>query len=718
MSGWYLQPDLVSLDTPMKLGIISLVIVTLLTIEGKAQLVYPNTKRVDVRDTIHDVVVPDPYRWLENDSDPEVTSWVEQQAAVADRHLQRIPYREALIDRLDAVNTFERRSAPWHRAGITFFYRNDGRQNHSVLCMQRDGASEVEVLLDPNTFSADGTVSLAFATESRDGRYLAFGKSEGGSDWRDIYIMDIASRKLLPEVIRYVKNSGVSWHESGFFYSRYDSSSSAEKSLTKRNSQQFVMYHRLGTSQQQDELVYTDPSSPEQFVGCYVLEDSRYLIRTVRKGNQDGNEVYLRPLDESLGPWKRIYASSTSSFYPRHDRDGVLYGVSTDASPNGRVVRIDDPMGSATMETVVSERRDVLDELSFGGGRMFLTYMSDVHHIVQVADLDGNAIADVKLPGIGSVSGFDGMSSDSAVYFTFTSYTMPTTIYRYDITSGASSVWQRITAPFDPSSFTSEQVFVRSKDGTRIPMMILRKKGTTGPRPTMLYGYGGFNISITPSFNVNYIPWLEQGCVIAVANLRGGGEYGEEWHSAGMRLNKQNVFDDAIACAEWLVANGITSRDVLALNGRSNGGLLVGAVINQRPDLFRVALPEVGVMDMLRFHRFTIGWNWQADYGEINKPDEFRALHAYSPYHNLRSDVEYPSTMVMTADHDDRVVPAHSFKYAAMLQHVYKGSRPMLLRVKLRSGHGDVNRRKLLEGVADKYSFMWSEMGFTPTFTR
>lgn len=702
----------------MKHSVSILILLFSTIVMSQAQLRYPSCKRIVVSDTIHGVVVDDPYRWLENETDPTVSSWVEQQAALADSVLQRIPYREALIDRLDAVNTFERRSAPWHRAGMTFFYRNDGRSNHSVLCMQRDGSSEVEVLLDPNAFSQDGTVALAFATESRDGKYLAFGKSEGGSDWRDIYIMDIATRKLLPEVIRFVKNSGVSWHEGGFFYSRYDSSSSASKSLVKRNSQQYVMYHRLGSAQSQDELVYTDPSNPEQFVGCYVLEDSPYLIRTVRKGNQDGNEVYVRPLAESLGEWKKIYASATASFYPRHDDNGALYGVSTDGSPNGRVVRIADPLGSATMETIVAERSIVLDELSFAGGRMFLTYMSDVHHIVEVADLDGRRLSDIQLPGIGSVSGFDGKTTDASVYFTFTSYSTPTTIYSYNIATGKSSVWQSIQVPFDPSAFSTEQVFVKSKDGARVPMTILRKKGIEGPRPTMLYGYGGFNISITPNFNVNYIPWLEQGCVVAIANLRGGGEYGEEWHKAGMRLNKQNVFDDAIACAEWLVSNGISKRESLALNGRSNGGLLVGAVVNQRPDLFRVAIPEVGVMDMLRFHRFTIGWNWQADYGEISKPDEFHALRAYSPYHNLRSGIEYPSTMVMTADHDDRVVPAHSFKYAAMLQHVYQGSRPMLLRVKLRSGHGDVNRRKLLEGVADKYSFIWSEMGFTPSFSK
>jgi prolyl oligopeptidase len=677
-------------------------------------LAYPTTRRVDVRDTIHGMVVPDPYRWLENDRDPEVEQWVEKQAGVAEAFLTAIPHRAKLLKRLDEVNTFERRSAPWHRAGMTFFYRNDGRQNHSVLCMQRYGSADVEVLLDPNTFSADGTVTLAFATESRDGRYLAFGKSEGGSDWRDIYVMEIATRRMLPDVIRYVKNSGVNWYGNGFYYSRYDAAASESKSLTGRNGQQFVMYHELGAKQESDRLIFTDATNTNQFIGCYVLENSRYLIRTVRQGSKNGNEIYVRPVDDSTRPWTRIFASDDASFYPQHDHSGMLYGTCTEGSPNGRVVRITDVLGAATMQTVVAERDVALDEVGYGAGRMFIITMKDVKHAVDVVSMDGKPLGSVRLPGPGSVGGFDGQPNDTSLYYTFTSYTTPTTIYRYDVASGTSTIWQKVEAPFSPEQFSSEQVFVTSKDGTKVPMMILRKKGASGPAPAMLYGYGGFNISITPSFNVNYIPWLEQGCVIAIANLRGGSEYGEAWHKAGMRLNKQNVFDDAIACAEWLVSNQITTPKMLALNGRSNGGLLVGAVVNQRPDLFRVAIPEVGVMDMLRFHRFTIGWNWQADYGNIDDPKEFAALYAYSPYHNLRSGIEYPSTIVMTADHDDRVVPAHSFKYAAQLQSLYTGQRPMLLRVKLRSGHGDVNRLKLLEGVADKYSFMWHEMGFAP----
>ena len=463
--------------------------------------------------------------------------------------------------------------------------------------------------------------------------------------------------------------------------------------------------------------MFTDPDNPEQFIGCYVLERSSLLILTVRKGNVDGNDIYVRPATDPNAPWKLIFSSDNASFYPQYDDNGTLIGTTTLDAPNGRVVRIVTPLTIPTMETIVPERNVVLDNVAYGAGRIFLTWMQDVRHTVEIASMNGTITGSVSLPGLGTVGGFGGHPDDTTLYYTFTSYTFPTTIYRYDVKTGKSSVWQRVNTAFDPAAFEARQVFVVSKDGTRVPMVILSKRDAPKrPAPTMLYGYGGFNISLNPSFNAQYIPWLEQGGVIAIANLRGGGEYGEAWHQAGMRLKKQNVFDDAIACAEWLIYEKVTTNNLLALNGRSNGGLLVGAVINQRPDLFRVAIPEVGVMDMLRFHRFTIGWNWQADYGVIDNPDEFAALYAYSPYHNLREGVNYPSTMVMTADHDDRVVPGHSFKYAAQLQHVYRGPRPMLLRVKRKSGHGDVNRTKNLEGAADKYAFMWHEMGVTPTY--
>ncbi len=679
---------------------------------------YPATRRVNHIDTIHGNAIADPYRWLENDRDPEVEAWVAKQAAVAEAYLERVPYRAALLDRLDRVNNYERVSKPWRRGDLTFFYRNDGRQNHSVLYVQRDGEAQPRVLIDPNAFSKDGTVALAFAEESPDGTYMAYGKTEGGSDWRDIYVMEIASMRILPDVIKKVKNSGVNWHRDGFFYSMYRDANTSEKSLVKKNSHQAVMYHKLGTAQAADNVIYEDPSATEQFVGCYVLENSSYLIRTIRRGSSNGNNIAIRPVDDAGAPWKVIYDRDDASFYPSYDHKGALLGTATHESPNGRVVRVVDPLGVARMETIIPERDVVLDDVAFGGGRMFLTWMKDVQHQVLVSTLEGRLVDSLRLPAAGTVGGFSGQPTDTTVFYTFTSHLYPTTIYTYSIPQRRSSLWKQITVEFDPSAFESRQVFVQSTDGARIPMTILTKRGIAGPVPTMLYGYGGFNISINPSFNPSYIPWLEQGCAIAIANLRGGGEYGEQWHRAGTRTQKQHVFDDAIACAQWLVDNGVTTQKLLALNGRSNGGLLVGAVINQRPDLFRVALPEVGVMDMLRFHRFTIGWNWQSDYGDIANKDEFAALYAYSPYHNLRSGVVYPSTMVMTADHDDRVVPAHSFKYAAMMQHLASPERPVLLRVKLKSGHGDVNRTKQLEGVVDKYSFMWNEMGFTPTLPR
>ena len=679
---------------------------------------YPATRRVNHIDTIHGNAIADPYRWLENDRDPEVEAWVAKQAAVAEAYLERVPYRAALLDRLDRVNNYERVSKPWRRGDLTFFYRNDGRQNHSVLYVQRDGEAQPRVLIDPNAFSKDGTVALAFAEESPDGTYMAYGKTEGGSDWRDIYVMEIASMRILPDVIKKVKNSGVNWHRDGFFYSMYRDANTSEKSLVKKNSHQAVMYHKLGTAQAADNVIYEDPSATEQFVGCYVLENSSYLIRTIRRGSSNGNNIAIRPVDDASASWKVIYDRDDASFYPSYDHKGALLGTATHESPNGRVVRVVDPLGVARMETIIPERDVVLDDVAFGGGRMFLTWMKDVQHQVLVSTLEGRLVDSLRLPAAGTVGGFSGQPTDTTVFYTFTSHLYPTTIYTYSIPQRRSSLWKQITVEFDPSAFESRQVFVQSTDGARIPMTILTKRGIAGPVPTMLYGYGGFNISINPSFNPSYIPWLEQGCAIAIANLRGGGEYGEQWHRAGTRTQKQHVFDDAIACAQWLVDNGVTTQKLLALNGRSNGGLLVGAVINQRPDLFRVALPEVGVMDMLRFHRFTIGWNWQSDYGDIANKDEFAALYAYSPYHNLRSGVVYPSTMVMTADHDDRVVPAHSFKYAAMMQHLASPERPVLLRVKLKSGHGDVNRTKQLEGVVDKYSFMWNEMGFTPALPR
>jgi prolyl oligopeptidase len=683
-----------------------------------AQVTYPETRRVDVRDTFHGVVVNDPYRWLENDRDPEVERWVAAQAATAEKYLEQIPFRKKMYDVLDGLNSAETYSAPWQRAGVMYFYKNTGKQNHSVLFRQPNGAREPEVLLDPNTFSQDGTVSLAFASVSLDGKYLAFGKSKAGSDWRDIYVMDLATKRMLVDTITWVKNSSVSWFKNGFYYSRYAAGKGDKQSLTAKNSYQQVMYHRIGTRQSEDVLVFADPSLQQAFIGCFVPEDSPYLIRTVRLAASNGNTVYIRHVDSVQAPWKKIWDSQSDSWYPSHFHNGMLYGTSTQDAPTGKLVRLKDPLGNAQFETIVLERDYVLDDVSYGAGKIFLTWMKDVQHVVEIADMNGKVIGSVDLPKNGAVSGFDGRDADTVLTYTFTSYTYPTTIFQYDVKRNISSVWRSADYGVDPTQYVAEQVKVESKDGTLVPMTVLWHKmiKRDGTNPTLLYGYGGFNISQTPGFRPSYIALLNQGCVVAIANLRGGGEYGDAWHKAGTKTRKQNVFDDAIACAEWLIANKYTNPSRLALNGRSNGGLLVGAVVNQRPDLFRVALPEVGVMDMLRFHTFTIGWNWQSDYGEITKPEEFRALHAYSPYHQLKAGVQYPSIMVMTADHDDRVVPAHSFKYAAQLQHVYKGIRPMLLRVETNSGHGAVNRVTNLKGTADKFSFMLYEMGITPDF--
>ncbi|MBM4178007.1 MAG: S9 family peptidase [Ignavibacteria bacterium] len=683
-----------------------------------AQVSYPETRRVDVRDTFHGTVVPDPYRWLEDDRDPEVERWVASQADVAEKFLAKIPFRAKMYEALDKLNSAVTYSAPWRRAGVMYFYKNTGRQNHSVLFRQPDGVNDPEVLLDPNTFAADGTISLAFASVSQDGKYLAYGKSQAGSDWRDIYVMDLATKRMLIDTITWVKNSGVSWYKNGFFYSRYAAKQGDTKSLTAKNSYQQVMYHRVGTRQSEDVLVFADASLQQAFIGCFVPEDSPYLFRTVRLAASNGNTVYIRHVDSARALWKKIWDSETDSWYPSHYHNGMLYGTSTKDAPTGKLIRLKDPLGRAEFETIVLERDYVLDDVSYGAGRIFLTWMKDVQHTVEIADMDGKITGTVALPRNGAVSGFDGRDTDSMLTYTFSSYIMPATIFEYDVKSNNSKVWQTADYGFDASQYMAEQVKVKSKDGTLVPMTVLWSKHISrdGNNPTLLYGYGGFNISQTPGFRPSYIALLNQGCVIAIANLRGGGEYGDAWHKAGTKTQKQNVFDDAIACAEWLIENKYTNPTKLALNGRSNGGLLVGAVVNQRPDLFRVAIPEVGVMDMLRFHKFTIGWNWQSDYGEITKSDEFRALHAYSPYHQLKSGVKYPSIMVMTADHDDRVVPAHSFKYAAQLQHVYSGTRPMLLRVETNSGHGAVNRQTNIKGTADKFCFMLYEMGVTPDF--
>jgi prolyl oligopeptidase len=674
-------------------------------------LKYPETRRESVVDTIHGVSISDPYRWLEDDRAPEVEAWVQQQGAVADLYLNTLESRGQFRTRLDELTNYERFSAPQRRNGITFFYKNSGKQNHAVMYMQRKGASQPEVLIDPNTFSEDGTIALKLADESTDARYLAVGKSAAGSDWTEITIMDISTKQYLPEKIEWVKASGVSWYKDGFFYSRYQQPQEG-KTYTEKNSSQYICYHKLGTPQSMDVVVYRNDNEPDQFNGAYVPERSPYLVRTVRRGSNRGGETYIRLVDNPNDPWKKVWEHADHTFYPVWFHNGELYGTTELDAPNSRVIKLVDPLGKAEIVTVVAEQPNPMEQCSFGGGKMFVSRLRDVHSEVQIYTMDGKSVGFVNLPGKGTASGFWGFPEDTTVYFSYSSYAYPTTIFEYHVASNTSTVFKKVQATFNPDDFEVKQQFATSADGTKVPMFILHKKGLAynGNNPTILYGYGGFGVSLNPSFNPGLIAWLERGGVYVVANLRGGSEYGEKWHEQGMKLQKQNVFNDAIACAEWLINAKVTEASRLGINGGSNGGLLVGAVINQRPDLFGAAVPEVGVMDMLRFHLFTIGWNWQADYGRVSDKQEFDALRAYSPYHNLRKGVEYPPTMICTADHDDRVVPAHSFKYAAMLQFVYRGNNPTLLRVERKSGHGAVNREKGLDTSADKFAFFWEHL--------
>jgi prolyl oligopeptidase len=678
---------------------------------------------VNVVNTLHGMVVSDPYRWLEDDNDPEVVAWVAAQKKCADEYLARIPFRAQLASRVKEVSSFRSVSSPWRRKGHTFYYESDGVQNHSVLMHAKDGGGPAHVLLDPNTFSQDGTVGLAFAAESRDCKYLAFGKTQAGSDWRTIYIMEIATGKLLPEVLVGIKNGGVSWHTDGFFYDRYDLPDGNEMSLTALNEGEYTCYHRIDTDQSSDAVVFRDLARPRMSVGTYTMERCPYLFRYESDEGSRGNRVFIKEIGEqgawdAPGDFTKIYDNTEQGFWPAEFHNGMLYGNTELDAPNGRLVRIVDPMGEARMETVVPEREQPISGTSYGGGRIYVTRMKDVHDEVSIYDYSGTQLGTVKLPGPGNAGGFWGYPEDTTLYYSYSSFTTPTTIYEYHVATNTSKVYYQVQPPLDPTQFEEKQVWVTSKDGTKLPMFVVHKKGLKldGTAPTMVFGYGGFGITYGPGFNALYIPWLEQGGVVAIPNLRGGGEYGEDWHDAGRKEKKQNVFDDCIAAAEWLIANQYTSKGRIALNGRSNGGLLVGAVMLQRPDLFRVAVPEVGVLDMLRYHLFTIGRYWTTDYGSADKAEEFPALFAYSPYHNVRRGVEYPSTMVMTSDHDDRVVPAHSFKFAAALQAAYKGNRPMLLRVETQSGHGAVNRQKGLDNVTDKYAFMWSQMGFLPRY--
>jgi len=685
------------------------------------QLDYPKTRKIDHVDTYHGVKIADPYRWLEDDNSPETANWVEAENKVTFGYLGRIPFRAQVKDRLQKLFNYPKYSSPSQRGEYYFFSKNDGLQNQAVIYMQKGLEGTPEVLLDPNKLSADGTVKLGPTALSNDARLFAYAVSSGGSDWHEIHVMDVATRKLLPDHLKWMKASGISWAGAGFFYSRYPSPPEGH-SLSAKNENHQVYYHRVGTSQEKDELVFKDDANPLRFHNVGATEDERFAILSVGdfgKGLR-GNSVYYKDLSKPGDTFHPIVGEITNDSYDVIENVGAAFLVETNNNaPNKRIALFDPAAKPSPWKDIVPEKPEPIEASRTAGGKLIVTYMKDVTTHAYVYSFEGKLEKEISLPGAGTASGFSARKEAKELFYDFTSLNVPATIYRYDLASGKSVVFRTPDVPgFNPANYESKQVFYTSKDGTRVPMFLVYKKGLKldGTNPTLLYAYGGFNIVINPEFVPTRLALLEQGFVYASANLRGGAEYGEKWHVAGTKLQKQNVFDDFIAAAEYLIANKYTSASKLAIQGGSNGGLLVGAVINQRPELFRAAIAQVGVMDMLRFQKFTIGWNWASDYGSSDNAGEFAALRAYSPLHNIREGVKYPATLITTADHDDRVVPAHSFKYAATLQEKASPERPALIRIGVKSGHGASNTAKRLEEVADVYSFLFFNLGVTPKY--
>jgi prolyl oligopeptidase len=690
------------------------------SVSSGPRLSYPVTKKIDHVDNYHGTMVADPYRWLEEDNSPERAAWVEAQNNVTFAYLEKIPFRGQLATRLEKLYNYPKYTAPSRRGDYFFFTKNDGLQNQSVWYVQKGLDGPAEVLIDPNKFSADGTSRLGTFSLSKDGKVAVYGISKGGSDWQEYFVLDIATRKTASDKLEWVKVSGVGWAGDGFYYSRYPAPEKG-KELTSKNENHQVFFHKLGTLQSEDELIYEDKANTERFHIVGTTDDERFAILTIsdRSKGKKGNALFFRDVAKGDKNFTPIVAEIGDDSFNVIDNVGDKFLVETDRNaPNGRIFLFDPKNpDEKNWKEVVPERAEPLQGSGTAGGKLFLSYLKDVTTRAYVYSFDGKLENEIKMPGLGAAFGLGGRPEDKVVFYTFTSFNFPPTIYKYDIATKKSTLFRQPEIPgFQANDYETKQVFYNSKDGTRVPMFLVYKKGLKldGSNPTLLYGYGGFNVVQSPSFNSLRMALLEQGVVYASANMRGGGEYGEKWHEAGTKLKKQNVFDDFIAAAEYLIANKYTSSEKLAIQGGSNGGLLVGAVMNQRPELFKVAIPQVGVMDMLRFHKFTIGSNWVADYGSSDNADEFKALYAYSPLHNIRAGGKYPATLITTADHDDRVVPAHSFKYAATLQLAQGGETPVLIRIDTKSGHGASNTKKAIETTADIYSFILYNLGVTP----
>ncbi|GAB3909797.1 prolyl oligopeptidase family serine peptidase [Larkinella knui] len=670
---------------------------------------YPQTRKTDQTDDYHGTKVADPYRWLEDDRSAETGAWVKAQNAVTFGYLEQIPYRKQLQNRLEQIINYPRYSAPGRKGEWFYFYKNDGLQNQAVLYRQKGLDATPEVVIDPNKLSTDGTTRLTSFDLSKNGRYAAYALSKAGSDWQEIFVMDMQTLQSLPDKLEWVKFTGAAWQGDGFFYSRYDHPADGQE-LSSKNEFMKVYFHRQGTPQAQDQLIYEDKTHPLRYFFAQTTEDERFLILNISEGT-DGSEIWYKDAQAKDQTFKRLVEGFKYNYSVVDNAGDQLLVYHNNGAPNYKVSKVDPKTGQ--FRDFVGEKPEKLDQANTAGGKLFVNYLKDVTSRIYVYDLAGKLENEVQLPGLGTVSGFGGQKEDTFVFYTFTSFTFPPTIYRYEIATKKTTLFRQPEVDFKPADYETKQVFFTSKDGTRVPMFLTYRKGMKldGTNPTILYGYGGFNISLPPSFSAMLLPFLEQGGIYAQVNLRGGSEYGETWHEQGMKLKKQNVFDDCIAAAEYLIAQKYTSPQKLALRGGSNGGLLVGAVINQRPDLFRVAIPQVGVMDMLRFHKFTVGWGWVSDYGSSDNADEFKAIYQYSPLHNIKEGIPYPATMIMTADHDDRVVPAHSFKYAATLQEKYKGPNPVLIRIETNSGHGASNTKKNIESTADLYAFTLWNMG-------
>lgn len=700
----------------MKNASCSILIVIAMSCTQQPTFNYPETKKGDVVDDYNGTEVPDPYRWLEDDKSEETAAWVKAENEVTFSYLESIPFRNQLKERMTEIWNYPKMGTPFKEGDLYFYSYNTGLQNQDIIYKKSSLEEKGEVFLDPNTFSEDGTVALAGLSYSKDHQYVAYGISKGGSDWREFFVKEIATGNDLGDHIEWIKNSGVSWYKRGFFYTRYDTPAMGDE-LKGENKNAKIFYHALGTLQLDDRLVHKDEANPDRSFYMTVTEDEQYMM-LMGYESTSGNSLAFKKAGLDDLPFTWLDEDFDDNYSPVGNNGDMLFVLTDNDAPRYRLVGIDlnNPAREHWVDIIPEHEKNVLESATLAGEKIIAQYIQDAYNSASVYELDGSLLHEVALPGIGSLGGFRGKMKDKTAFYSFTSFNYPTTTFKYNIDKNISELLFTPEVDFDAETYETRQVFYPSKDGTSIPMFIVHKKGLVldGNNPTLLYGYGGFNISETPSFSTTRAVWLEQGGVFALANMRGGGEYGEAWHKAGTVLQKQNVFDDFIAAAEYLIREKYTSSNRLAIYGGSNGGLLIGAVINQRPELFAAAIPMVGVMDMLRFQKFTIGRYWTIDYGSSDNPEQFKYLLGYSPLHNISSDKDYPAVLVTTGDHDDRVVPAHSFKYIATLQEKYKGKNPVMIRINTDAGHGAGKPTDMvIQEYADIWSFIYKNMDFT-----